>query len=177
MGKRQTPESIRIIGIHCAATPNGSNHNATDIDQWHAVRNFRRNMSLAPEHAPHLRHIGYHQVIRTSGVVELGRPEHERGAGVKGYNNGAIWICLIGRNKFTVAQWFALKSQVEVLTQRYPFARVCGHRDLSPDLNGDGLITSNEWLKTCPGFDAVSWWQNGHGPLKNNIYYPKKVAT
>jgi hypothetical protein len=25
---------------------------------------------------------------------------------------------------------------------------------LSPDLNGDGLITSDEWLKTCPCFDV-----------------------
>ena len=36
---------------------------------------------------------------------------------------------------------------------------VVGHRDLSPDNNQDGKITPNEWLKTCPGFDAG--WELG----------------
>ncbi|MDA5624327.1 N-acetylmuramoyl-L-alanine amidase, partial [Pasteurella multocida] len=34
---------------------------------------------------------------------------------------------------------------------------ICGHRDLSPDLNGDGTITPNEWLKDCPCFDVWEW--------------------
>lgn len=29
-----------------------------------------------------------------------------------------------------------------------------GHRDLSPDLNGDGVVRENEWVKACPCFDA-----------------------
>ena len=31
-----------------------------------------------------------------------------------------------------------------------------GHRDASPDKNGDGKITKNEWIKECPCFDAKS---------------------
>ena len=30
----------------------------------------------------------------------------------------------------------------------------CGHRDLSPDLNGNGEIEPEEWVKACPCFDA-----------------------
>jgi hypothetical protein len=39
---------------------------------------------------------------------------------------------------------------------------VLGHRDFSPDLNGDGLITPNEWMKACPCFDVskkLSEWR------------------
>ena len=29
-----------------------------------------------------------------------------------------------------------------------------GHRDYSPDLNGDGIIQRNEWIKECPCFEV-----------------------
>jgi N-acetylmuramoyl-L-alanine amidase len=31
-----------------------------------------------------------------------------------------------------------------------------GHRDTSPDLNKDGKITPNEYIKSCPCFDAIT---------------------
>jgi N-acetylmuramoyl-L-alanine amidase len=37
----------------------------------------------------------------------------------------------------------------------FPKAQIKGHRDFSPDLNKDGKITSNEWIKQCPCFDAM----------------------
>jgi uncharacterized protein HI_1494 len=43
------------------------------------------------------------------------------------------------------------------LEAKYPSVRICGHRDLSQDLNGDGTITPNEWIKDCPCFDVLSW--------------------
>ncbi len=36
--------------------------------------------------------------------------------------------------------------------------RVCGHRDLSPDLDGDGEIEPEEWIKACPCFEASKEW-------------------
>ena len=36
----------------------------------------------------------------------------------------------------------------------YPGCRVCGHRDLSPDLNGNGEIEPEEWVKACPCFEV-----------------------
>ncbi|MZZ85577.1 N-acetylmuramoyl-L-alanine amidase, partial [Escherichia coli] len=31
-----------------------------------------------------------------------------------------------------------------------------GHRDPSEDLNGDGTISPDEWIKQCPSFNAIS---------------------
>jgi N-acetyl-anhydromuramyl-L-alanine amidase AmpD len=35
--------------------------------------------------------------------------------------------------------------------------QVFGHRDLSPDKNGDGKIDSRDWVKACPSFDVRAW--------------------
>jgi N-acetylmuramoyl-L-alanine amidase len=34
----------------------------------------------------------------------------------------------------------------------YPEAKVVGHRDLSPDVNGNGEVEPMEWTKECPCF-------------------------
>jgi N-acetylmuramoyl-L-alanine amidase len=54
----------------------------------------------------------------------------------------------------TVVQKIMLKTLVKRMMKKYPKAKVCGHRDLSPDLNRDGKITPNEWTKVCPCFDV-----------------------
>ena len=33
-------------------------------------------------------------------------------------------------------------------------AKVVGHRDLSPDRNGNGEIEPEEWIKACPCFEV-----------------------
>ncbi|MCT8703246.1 N-acetylmuramoyl-L-alanine amidase, partial [Glaesserella parasuis] len=43
------------------------------------------------------------------------------------------------------------------LEAKYPNAKIYGHRDLSPDRNGDGTIAPNEWVKDCPCFDVWEW--------------------
>lgn len=47
-------------------------------------------------------------------------------------------------------------SHVLILTllRDYPGCRICGHRDLSPDLNGNGEIKPEEWIKACPCFEV-----------------------
>ena len=37
----------------------------------------------------------------------------------------------------------------------YPKAKVMGHREFSPDKNGDGEIEPQEWIKACPSFDVL----------------------
>ena len=89
----------------------------------------------------------------------------EIGAHVKGHNQHSLGICLVGgitqtgknHGEYTEKQWFALHKLLQKLESEYPSARICGHRDLSPDVNGDGTITPNEWLKDCPGFDVWTW--------------------
>ncbi|KAA4606611.1 N-acetylmuramoyl-L-alanine amidase, partial [Bacteroides ovatus] len=48
----------------------------------------------------------------------------------------------------------SLRLLVYQLKQRFSGCRVCGHRDLSPDLNGDGEIEPEEWIKACPCFEV-----------------------
>lgn len=107
--------------------------------------------------------IGYHYVIRRDGKVEFGRPTNKPGAHVRGHNAHSIAICLVGgldpkgkaEDNFTEAQYESLYDLLNMLD--YPRAEILGHRDLSPDLNKDGKITSNEWLKQCPCFDVREW--------------------
>ena len=75
---------------------------------------------------------GYHYYIRKDGTVHLTRPVERIGAHVKGFNANSIGICYEGGLD----------------------CRVCGHRDLSPDKNGNGEIEPEEWMKACPCFDA-----------------------
>ena len=36
---------------------------------------------------------------------------------------------------------------------------------VSQDLNGDGQITRDEWIKICPGFNVNEWLKGGMLPL------------
>ena len=47
-----------------------------------------------------------------------------------------------------------LTQLIYELKRLYPNAMVVGHRDLSPDRNGDGRVTPEEWIKVCPCFEA-----------------------
>ena len=40
------------------------------------------------------------------------------------------------------------------LRKLYPGAKIIGHRDTSPDLNGNGIVEPCEFIKACPSFDA-----------------------
>lgn len=162
---------IQKIVIHCSATRNGKSlHTAQQtaaqtIDSWHKGRGFKRNPERCRQFNPHLLHIGYHFVIDVDGTVESGRQEGETGAHVKGHNLNSLGICLVGgvtasnkyHGEYTEKQWQALYRLLRQLEAKYPDARICGHRDLSPDLNGDGTIMPNEWVKACPCFDVWRW--------------------
>ncbi len=146
---------IDLIVVHCSATPEGKDYTVDDIDLWHRQRGFKK--------------IGYHYVIYRDGTIHAGRPENEIGAHVKGYNANSIGVCYIGglsadgktaKDTRTPKQKEALRKLLRTLTQKYPKARVVGHRDLSPDRNHDGKIEKWEWLKECPSFDAKTEYSN-----------------
>jgi N-acetyl-anhydromuramyl-L-alanine amidase AmpD len=61
------------------------------------------------------------------------------------------------KDNFTTEQLKSLTAIVATLERAYPGAEVLGHRDLSPDLNGDGVIEKHEWVKDCPCFDVRKW--------------------
>ena len=148
-------ENIDAIVIHCSATREGQDVRASDIDKMHKERGFAM--------------IGYNYVIDLDGTVEIGRPltrdgAHCNTAGLSGksYNKHSIGICYIGgldrdgnpKDTRTVAQKVALDDLVYRLIEEYPIVEVIGHRDASPDKNGNGTIEKNEWIKQCPCFDA-----------------------
>lgn len=153
--------AINGIIIHCAATPNGKDFTVEDIDRWHDERGFARRGYWRMRFNQTLRAIGYHYVIYTSGEVVTGRHEDEVGAHAGGFNAKTIGICMIGTSQYSAAQWKALDNLVAGLQKEYPAAKVLGHRDLSPDLNGNGIIEPDEWTKTCPGFDVKKWLTEG----------------
>lgn len=151
-------KKIDAIVIHCSATRAGMDVRASDIDKWHKERGFAR--------------IGYNFVVDLDGTVEVGRPltmdgAHCNTAGVSGlsYNKHSIGICYVGGldkngracDTRTPEQKAALAKLVYDLMDKYPeIVEVIGHRDASPDKNGDGVITRNEWIKDCPCFDVRS---------------------
>ncbi len=93
--------------------------------------------------------------------------------GVRGHNETTINICYIGGvekkgNKWiakdtrTVEQKCALQHCIDEakdwLKNQGNTNKIIiqGHRDFSPDLNGNGVIESWERIKECPSFDAKS---------------------
>lgn len=99
--------------------------------------------------------------------MEKGRPDEQVGAHAAGWNSGSLGICYIGgldaagraADTRTLAQKEALVNLVKDLCDRYPVRRVMGHRDTSPDLNGNGVIDPWERIKECPCFDAIPEYQ------------------
>lgn len=162
--------AINLIVIHCSASPNGRWVTAADIDVWHQQRGFHRDIEARKRYNPSLAAIGYHFLIYTSGATVSGRSMEEIGAHVAGYNQKSIGICMIGTDRFTTEQWIGLSETITSLLKKFPDARVCGHRDLSPDKNGNGKIEPFEWLKTCPGFDVAPWFKGGMQPPAEQIF-------
>ena len=56
----------------------------------------------------------------------------------------------------TPQQKTSLIKLIKQLKKEYPtIKKVIGHRDTSPDLNGNGIIEPYEFIKGCPCFDAI----------------------
>lgn len=148
-------ENIDSLVIHCSATRAGQDVRAADIDKWHKERGFAM--------------IGYNYVVDLDGTVEIGRPlsrdgAHCNKAGLSGksYNKHSIGIVYVGgldengnpADTRTLEQKQALADLVYKLIDQYPIIEVIGHRDASPDKNGNGVVEENEWIKQCPCFDV-----------------------
>lgn len=143
-------EINRII-IHCSATKEGQDFDVEDIRRWHLANGWKE--------------CGYHYVITLDGRIQEGRAIEKAGAHTVNYNKDSIGICYIGgcdkngkpKDTRTPEQKNALYCLVKTLMDKYGVSEVKGHRDYSKDLNGDGIITPNEWEKCCPCFDVQEW--------------------
>lgn len=150
-----SPADIKYIVIHCSATKPNQDIGYAEIDAMHKQRGFAS--------------CGYHVIVRQDGVIELGRALQAQGAhvGGVGHNHDSWGVCLVGgldaagkaSATFSPQQMLSASMIVRGLLLRAPTAQVLGHRDLSPDLNGNGIIEPQEWLKQCPCFDVKHWWK------------------
>ena len=183
---------VNLIVIHCSATQSGKALSVDAIDAMHKARGFARTPLAVRAFNPQRPHIGYHYFVDINGTVHTGRHVDEVGAHAANFNTRSIGICMAGGverdGQYTYAQWDALAALVTDIATQYhihlaPPTRhyngmqsytetdgICGHRDLSPDKDGDGLVEPFEWLKTCPGFDVRYWLKNGLWPESKNIF-------
>ena len=137
---------IRYIAVHCTASSQMTTIRGLEME-------FKRKGWKNP---------GYHYVVSADGVVHQMLDEERVSNGVKGWNSQLINVAYIGgidatgkaTDNRTEAQKKGLRALLKLLRGRYPKAVIQGHRDFSPDLNGDGKITRNEWIKACPCFEA-----------------------
>lgn len=132
---------IEEIIIHCAATPNGKEFHASDINEWHRNRGWDC--------------IGYHFVIPLTGRFEFGRRIDKIGAHARGHNDKSIGVCLIGTDKFNLNQWYELRGLVTSLSMQYNEPKVIGHNEIAQ--------------KICPGFDVQAWMNSGQGAPENHL--------
>lgn len=96
---------------------------------------------------------------------EVGAHDNYLVAGEKfSYNRCSIGICYEGglgkngkaKDTRTKAQREAMAKLVRDICNRYEILDVLGHRDTSPDKNGNGVVETCEWMKECPCFDVKS---------------------
>ena len=138
--------NIKYIAVHCTAS-----HQSMTIEGL--KQEFRRKGWVNP---------GYHYVVSPDGKITQLLDEEKVSNGVKGFNSVSINVAYIGgidtngkpTDNRTDEQKVSLRSLLKMLHKKYPTAVIQGHRDFSPDLNKDGKITPNEWMKACPCFNA-----------------------
>lgn len=140
---------IKYIAVHCTA---GSQKTSIpDLLEIFKARGFK---------AP-----GYHYVIDAAGKVHELLDETKVSNGVKGFNSVSINVAYIGGvvqeggklksvDNRTPEQRASLRLLLMELKRRYPKATIQGHRDFSPDVNGNGIVDPWERIKDCPCFDA-----------------------
>ncbi len=139
---------ITDLIVHCTATVEGRDHTVADIRRWHKAQGWQD--------------IGYHFIVHLDGTIEPGRPIATAGAHVADHNAKSIGIVYVGgldrnvkpKDTRTPEQKAAMVELLKALKLRWPKARIAGHRDYSPDKDGDGKVKPHEWLKACPCFDA-----------------------
>jgi N-acetyl-anhydromuramyl-L-alanine amidase AmpD len=136
---------INKIVIHCTATsPNATAQSI--LDGWRK-KGWTSN--------------GYHWLIDRFGFTTRLQDDELVSNGVKGHNSRSIHLCYIGglvkgkpTDTRTLEQKETLKMLIDEYLVKYPNSEVLGHRDLSPDLDKDGIVEPQEWVKSCPCYDV-----------------------
>lgn len=143
------PRSIKHIVVHCTAS-----------SQKTTIKTLLGFFKARGWRMP-----GYHYAITTDGAIHQLLDEACIANGVKGHNAHSIHVAYIGGVEMregklvsvdnrTPEQKDSLLVLLSELKARYPEAIIQGHRDFSPDINGNGIVDRWERIKDCPCFDA-----------------------
>lgn len=153
--KKQNIKDIDLIVIHCSATKEDKDYTFDNLLRDHKARGFDT--------------CGYHRFVRKNGMVFTGRDYNVVGAHAAPKNTNSIGICYEGgldkKGKAKDTRTEEQKEQIlnlifDVLKEvrgaggSVKAIKIIGHRDISPDLDGDGIVEPHEWIKQCPCFEA-----------------------
>lgn len=129
---------IRFIVVHCTAT-------TTDAKVQDIQRYWKETLKWENP--------GYHYLIKRDGQIVQLQDEALIANGVKGNNHNSIHVSYIGgvdkdgkpKDNRTPQQLEAMFEKLVELSEKYPKAKIVGHRDF-PGVK-----------KACPSFDVRSW--------------------
>lgn len=150
----------KYVTIHCSGNHEGDDISAKQINDFDVKKWGGKS---------------YHFIILLDGTIVENLPLTEKGRHVGGHNSNNIGICYVGgldkdgkiKDTRTDVQKQSMLSLIKKLQAQFGAnLKVMGHRDWSPDLNKDGKISANEWLKGCPCFDVKSWLLENTTPQK-----------
>lgn len=130
--------NIRFIVVHCTAT-------TTDAKVQDIQRYWRETLKWSNP--------GYHYLIKRDGQILQLQDEAKIANGVKGNNLESIHVSYIGgvgkdgkpQDNRTPHQMEAMFEKLVELSEKYPKAKIVGHRDF-PGVK-----------KACPSFDVRKW--------------------
>lgn len=140
----KNPRNIQFIVIHCTATPQTTTLESIQ-HYWKTVRGW----GDTP---------GYHYLIQIDGTILNLLDETKNSNGVYAHNSECINISYMGgvdkdgkpKDTRSRKQQDAMFSKIVELTNKYPQAKVLGHRDFA------GV------KKACPSFDVKTWLSSYH---------------
>lgn len=146
------PYTLKLLVIHCTATPAGREVSAEEIRRWHT----------APpnEGGRGWKQVGYTDMVHLDGTVERLVANNEDDVvdpweitnGAKGYNSISRHIVYVGgvaadgktpEDTRTPGQLKALEDYVKDFHRRFPRVRIIGHNEIA--------------TKACPSFDVQAW--------------------
>ena len=142
---------ITHITQHCTATPEGLDLSAAQISAMD-TKIFGQ--------------VSYHYVVLLDGTLVQTLDTRFKGAHTGKRNTGNVGISYVGgidrvtkqaKDTRTPAQKVTIAKFYRDMLAAHPGIIIQGHRDWSPDLDGDGKIEPNEWLKQCPCYDVKAW--------------------
>lgn len=154
------PNKVKYIVIHCTA---GYGSVEAIKRFWKEVRGWRS--------------VGYHRIVGLNGEIHKLSDFSKYTNGVRGFNGESIHISYIGgvdKNDYNKAidtrKFKQKRGLIDCITEALQWLEnngvdICdveikGHRDFSPDQNGNGKIESWERIKECPSFDAIEEYSN-----------------